>query len=291
MVHQQLPDLDFNPRERFRPATRAAFEMPVSLPRLTWRALLALPTAWSEVIDVSKWQPAETIDYPVLYAGGVLALVAKASESVTIQDGQFTHHWQNARGAGMGVMAYHFFRCNQGGIPQADYFWNAIQPMLDALGYVPPLWVDIETVDGVTSNSTRLARLKACLGRLDELAGLGRAGIYTSPGYANTYLSPAPGWINTYWHWIAHWTNASLPTQPTGWNPSQRKLWQYGVWDNHSWCTPVPGCVPDVDRNRFFGDSLALAEFIGQPEPLTLEQRVTALEAMAHTHAGWSGKE
>ena len=59
------------------------------------------------------------------------------------------------------------------------------------------------------------------LTQLDVLAGIGRAGIYTSPGFANTHLSPAPAWINAYWHWIAHWTSAALPTHAAA-APAQR---------------------------------------------------------------------
>lgn len=287
MLPQQLPDLEFDPRDRLRPASRVLFEQPVSRTQGLWRGLRALATAvtFTEVVDVSKWQPSSSVNYAALLEGGVPALVAKASESVTILDGQFANHWQGARGVGMWAMPYHFFRSNQGGVPQANYFWAAIQPLLDALGYVPPLWVDVETVDGVTSNTTRLARLQACLARLDELAGPGRAGIYTSPGFANTSLSPAPSWINNYWHWVAHWTSASLPTQPAGWDAAKCPLWQYGVWNDHSWCQPVPGCVPDVDRDRFFGDVEALGAFVGAPPAPTLEERVAALEAMAHSHA------
>ena len=285
MLPQQLPDLEFNPASRFAPATRELFELPVSGLRRAGRMVQALAVTTTEIIDVSKWQLNTAIDYAALRAGGVAGIIAKASEGTSIIDNQFLLHCEGALDAGMYVMPYHFFRSNLQGVAQAEHFMTTVMPLIDSLGYVPPLWVDVETADG-TNNTNRLSRLQSCMSQLMMFTSANKPGLYTSPGFANTSLTPTPGWVNSYHHWIAHWTSASLPTSPTGWDVSKRAMWQYGVWNDHAWCGPVPGCSPDIDRDRFFGDELALAEFIGAPEPLTLDQRVSLLEAEARVH-GW----
>lgn len=282
---QLYPEVEFIPATRFLPATRALFELPVNRLSRVGRSLQALTTTFAEGIDVSKWQPSGTINWVVLRDGGVSWVAIKASEGETIVDQAFIAHCEGALSAGLHVMPYHFFRSNLGGVAQAEHFMSTIMPLLDMLGYVPPLWVDIETVDG-TSNANRINRLQSCLSQLSSMSSPDRPGVYTSPGFANTSLTPVPSYINAYHHWIAHWTSASLPTSPAGWSTTNRKLWQYGVWNDHSWCQPVPGCIPDIDRDKFFGDEAALSTFIGAPPPPTLDERVTVLELEARAH-GW----
>lgn len=283
----QLPHrFSFNPRDRFLPENRVLFEQPVSGLARAGRMLQALVTQTVEFIDISKWQVDGQIDWTALKAGGVLGVSIKASEGTTIVDPLFQTHFNKALEAGLFVKPYHFFRSNLAGGPQAEHFMTTITPLLDQLGYVPPLGVDVETTDN-TGNSTRLSRLQACMSQLVSMSTLDRPGMYTSPGFANSYLSPAPTWINNYWSWIAHWTSASAPTMPAGWDAAKRKLWQYGVWNDHSWCQPVPGGQPDIDRDRFFGTPEELVTWFGAPAPKTIDERVAALETEARAH-GWN---
>lgn len=214
-----------------------------------------------ELIDISAWNTVN--NWSALYEA-VPGVIIKATEGVSGVDNKFTLHWQDAVNEDMIVMVYHFFRSNADGIQQAQHCWNTIQPLAADLGVTPFVWVDVETVDGV-SNSTRISRLLAFLNTFNTLAGPGRVGIYTSPGFANTYLTPTPAWINNYPQWIAHWTAAGVPTMPTLWN--NRKLWQYGIWNDHAWCAPVPGCTADIDRDRFEGTLTELQELAGVPTP------------------------
>lgn len=181
------------------------------------------------------------------------------------------------------VMLYWFFRSNYTGELQAGYALAIANQVASLLGYKPRIWADVETTDNM-ANVTRIDRLGKFLAQVDAWQPERPCGVYSSPGFANLYLTPTPTYINTHPQWIAHWTSAPLPTQPNGWNTAMRKLWQIGVWDNHSWCASVPGCQPDIDRNRFFGNEADLSAFTGAGLFLTLEQRVAYLESIAHTH-------
>lgn len=221
-----------------------------------------------ELIDLSNWNT--VTDWAALKASGVEGVILKVSEGITVLDGKFATFAGAAIQQGMSVMAYHFFRGNLDGVAQADFCWGALQPLRNALGFAPVVWVDVETVDGV-SNATRISRLAAFLSRMETLQGqAGKVGIYTSPGYANVYLTPTPAWVNDYWHWVAHWTSG-LPASPAGWLTIKRVLHQYGVWNDHSWVLPVAGCNPDIDRNRWGGSVEALRVFAGVGEPVEPE--------------------
>ncbi len=251
----------------------------VNLLKRAWRKVLALTVNFTEGDDLSHYN---TITNWFAKQGQSKFSVLKIGEGNSPNpNSKLWEFSADAQASGTVVMAYWFFRGNVSGVTQWQYAVPILDQLAASLGYKPVIWADVETVDNV-GNTTRLVRLKDFLDGA-TLWNPGKVGIYSSPGFANLRLSPAPAWINEFWHWVAHWTSAALPTQPTGWNVAQRKLWQYAVWNNYAWATPVPGADPDVDNDRFFGTESELRAFAGIPT-LTLEQRVTALEALAHTH-------
>lgn len=216
-----------------------------------WRSFLALALPPGEYVDLSKWQPTSLINYAAAKAGGLLTFWLRTSDG-GYTDTEFLFHLQHCLEVGLPVAAYHFFRSNQSPDTQANLMWGIIQPALDALGYCPLLWGDCETTDGV-GNSDRLNKLEDFFGLLNLKAKsatgqVERTGLYSSPGFANTSLTPVPAWLKDttpgkrIWQWLAHYIDAPLPTQPNGWPTANRLGWQNGVAKLHAWIPyPLPG--------------------------------------------------
>ena len=251
----------------------------VNLLKRAWRKVLTLTVTFTEGDDLSHYNT--VTNWFAKQAQNKFSVLKIGEGNSPNPDSKLWQFAADAKASGTVVMAYWFFRDNVSGVTQWQYAQAILDQLTTFLGYKPVIWADVETNDGA-SNATRLLRLKDFLDGA-TLWNPGKVGIYSSPGFANLRLTPTPAWINQYHHWIAHWTSAALPTQPTGWNVAQRKLWQFSVWDNYAWSSPVPGADPDVDNDRFFGTEAEMRAFAGIPT-LTLEQRVAALEALAHTH-------
>lgn len=263
LIHNPAPE-----KERLNPVDVA------------WRSLLAATQVFVPGDDLSHWN---TINNWFLKQTEMKYSVLKLGEgNQVIPDEDLFGFAEQALASNTQVMGYWFFRSNYAGELQWANCLNIAISLSELLGYKPVIWADVETSDGV-GNSLRISRLGTFLSGVNAW-NPGKAGVYSSPGFANTYLTPTPAYINTNWQWVAHWTSAALPTQPNGWNAAMRKLWQIGYWDGFSWCPPVPGAQPDVDRNKFFGDESALTTFTGALAQLTLEERVAYLESIAHSH-------
>lgn len=239
--------------------------------RKLYRKALALAMSVVEYLDISKWQPANQINYPLVKQGGIPALWLRCSIGLSA-DEQFPLHWENALNAEIWVAVYHFFRSNIDGVLQANKIWEVLQGLIDRLGFVPLILLDVESTDGI-SNDVRLARLKQCIDKLNALilartGQVERVGIYSSPGFADASLTPTPAWLKStvvgsrIWQWVAHYIDAPLPTQPKNWPVINRVGWQNGIAGKHSHVAyPVPGFGEmQVDHNIAFlsADDFAL---------------------------------
>lgn len=244
-----------------------------------YRAILALVTTFTDYLDISKYQLPTLINYSEVEAGGIPVIWLRTSDGKYI-DPEFDAHWQNCLAEGISVAVYHFFRSNLTGEEQAALIWAIIQPLIEALGYVPRIWLDVESTD-LTGNNTRILRLKACIDSLNtyilERTGqVERVGIYSSPGFANVSLIPTPAWLKVttigarIFQWIANYTSAALPMQPTGWPVVNRIGWQKGIAGTHEWIPyPVPGfgdMKVDYDY-AFMGEAEFIAFNGGVPIP------------------------
>ncbi|MCB9135162.1 MAG: hypothetical protein H6636_07035 [Anaerolineales bacterium] len=284
----------FDPREYAAIAQVRAELQPGAGQRL-WRQFLTLETSLEPYVDISKYQPAAQINYAAARAGGLLTAWLRTSDG-GYTDTEFPLHLMHALEAGWPVAAYHFFRSNQDPHTQANLVWSILQPALDALGFCPLVWGDCETTDGV-ANADRLNKLEDFFGDLalkikNATGQVERCGLYSSPGFANTALMPTPPWLkNTtpgqrIWQWLAHYTSASLPTQPTGWPVANRLGWQRGVSDparTHPWVPyPLPGFgTMAVDYDLTLIEKAVFLALVGAvpapPTPATgLAMRVTA---------------
>src|SRR5262249_34286320 len=76
--------------------------------------------ATTKGIDVSHYQG--TIDWAAVNDGGIGFAFMKATEGLTFVDSTFAANWSGAKAHGVVRGAYHFFRPQDDGIQQADFF-------------------------------------------------------------------------------------------------------------------------------------------------------------------------
>lgn len=104
-------------------------------------------------VDVSHYDAAvsinsyQAVDWRLARDQGGLSLaIMKASEGTNFKDPAFSLQWKAAQGI-LPRMAYHFFRCNQNAIEQAEFCWSVVS----AQGFDPKsdfIILDFETIDG-----------------------------------------------------------------------------------------------------------------------------------------------
>jgi GH25 family lysozyme M1 (1,4-beta-N-acetylmuramidase) len=251
--------MDFNPNQR----TEEFFALPVSRFARVYRTLTTPSGDTLRGLDLSHWQKDENIDFVMLKANDIDFVILKVTEGTGFVDDTFKNKAEAALAAGLIVMPYHFFRGNYGGAAQATHCVDTLRQLgfFDLIEYVPIIWADVETSDGV-SISQRRNRLLAFL---QTIEGKGfQGGVYSSPYYWNALIGLV-GWIANYWQWDAHWTSASVPTLPQGWSREKTIVWQNGIHPAHSWVETVIGATGNVDHNYFYGTIDRLKEILRFP--------------------------
>lgn len=185
-------------------------------------------------------------DFDSIAAAGVRFVFLKASEGETFRDPAFLRNYAAARGAGIPVGAYHFFRFDRDGRSQAENLLAATKDCRFEL----PFAVDIEEAGNPPTFSTELvvSRLEAMVATLKSSGA--EVIIYTNKnGFArflrNSFDSPD----NRPQLWICSFTNPPLPRAP--W-----LFWQ------HSHIGRIPGIKGNVDLNTFNGDSVLWENWI-----------------------------
>lgn len=247
---------DFNPNTRII----EHFELPA--PNWFYRTYGNLIVSAGKLrgLDLSHYQDDAKIDFLVLKDNKIDFVILKVTEGTGYVDPTFEPKYKAALDAGLFVLPYHFFRGNYGGASQAVFSIDTMDSVgfLTEINYTPILLHDVETSDGVTI-STRQNRLLATL-QTTESNGL-QGGVYSSPYYWNMLIGNV-SWISNYWQWVAHWTSASVPTLPLGWDWSRTIFWQNGIYPTHSWVEEVIGVSVSVDHDYFFGDLEKLKEIL-----------------------------
>ena len=117
-----------------------------------------------------------------------------------------------------------------------------------------------------------------------------KTALYTNNNYA-TLWGLKGAWIKPAFDftWQAQWSSGE-PAQLDGWysytdvTEKKRCFRQSGIYDNYWWEDPVTGITSDIDIDWYYGALPDLLYILGLSAPLTLEERVTALEAIAHSH-------
>ena len=171
-------------------------------------------------------------DFDSIAAAGVRFVFLKASEGETFRDPAFLRNYAAARGAGIPVGAYHFFRFDRDGIEQAKNLLRVIGPRPLELGVA----IDVEdqgNATGVPADSIK-ARLQLMIEYLN-LRGH-RVTLYSNRAGYEKYLLPD---FEGSPLWICQFTDNSTNTD-----------WTYWQFDHHG---RIPGIRGDVDLNVFSG--------------------------------------
>jgi GH25 family lysozyme M1 (1,4-beta-N-acetylmuramidase) len=212
-------------------------------------------------IDVSHWKG--QIGWVEVAGAGYSFTFAKATEGTTFSDATYPVNRSGTATAGVRFGAFHFARptgasdaaATASAIAQADYFAGFSQPKRGDL--LPVL--DLEKNGGLS-----VARLtvwtQAWLAHVYARLGV-KPLIYASPAFWKKSLGDTPVFaLAGNRLWIAHWTQASLPTLPgAGWGGLGWTFWQ---WTD---CDHVPGVVGCVDGDRFNGTNLTTAAIAAYP--------------------------
>jgi len=198
------------------------------------------------IIDISFYQVPSAINYDLL-ASQVSGVILRAAYS-NYKDTAFERHYSELTARGVPLGAYHYIIGSAGIIAQS----NAFNAITDGKEFRLGRWIDVED----TRSGTRLYRNNV----LDYAALQPDMGIYTSKGAWNAIMGGA--YLTDRKLWVAHYTTASQPLLPTGWNSWW--LWQ------HTSTGRLAGYAGNLDTNRFNGDDADFAEWVGDlpiPEP------------------------
>lgn len=207
-------------------------------------------------IDLSHYQ--RGADLARVAAAGYSFAICKASEGLTDTDDAYAEHVTRARGAGLLVGAYHFFRGARPAIAQVRRF-------VELAGSVDlPLALDFEwqSASAPLGGLTAAEYADAIAEAVHELATLTgrRPLVYTAAGWWSLVAERIdPAVYVEADLWVASYTSKPAPTMPPGW-PGWR-IWQ------HSDKALTPGVSGLGDVNRYNGSVADLRAWALGPPP------------------------
>ncbi|MDE5774309.1 MAG: hypothetical protein K2H86_07615 [Muribaculaceae bacterium] len=180
-------------------------------------------------IDISRHNGMMNLDAAA--ADGIDFVFIKASEGTTLRDPNFRINYDKASHAGLKIGAYHFFKFDQEGIPQAKNFLNAIgDHHLD----LHPV-IDFEKAYNHTGDDPEIIKQRL----IDMADYLNLSGysviVYTNKESYEMVRDALPGTSL----WICSFNRIPIDAEWT--------FWQY---DHHG---RVAGIRGDVDLNAFVG--------------------------------------
>lgn len=208
-----------------------------------------LPQTMSDVvIDVSHYQTVSQ-NFSITAAGGIAAVILKATQGTGFIDPTFLPRVAEARAAGLLVGAYHFLDGSNPAQQVANFLTIA-----KSEGGVDWLAVDWEPYPSsqasVIGAAQAVASIQAATGSWPILYTIRY--MLSAP---NTTLSRCPLWLAEY---------GSNPVCPPGW--TEWNLWQHTDGQIGSGVVPVPGIGP-CDRSRFAGTIVQLGQWWTSPTP------------------------
>jgi len=247
-------------RDPSRPATPhpgvTVYALPDAAPD-TDPAPAPAPPARLLGLDVSAFQrpPGHPIDWDLVKAGGYTFGFVKATEGLSgagSENQWFTEEITGAKGAGLLVGAYHYFRTTSDPQAQVRRFYQRATMLEMAVDL--PLVLDVESAVDLTNTGPSLYAHDV-REALEELAGLaGRKPLlYISPSFAAQL--PDVGLASVADLWVAHY-GVTMPRLPVGF--TSWIFWQF------SGRSVVPGVAGAADANYFSGDLEALKAYAAE---------------------------
>ncbi len=224
---------------------------------------VAFVTGYNVTVDLSHNNG--SVDLAAASAGGVRAVIHKATEGMGYTDPMYAKRAAQAQAAGLLWGAYHF-ATGSDAAGQAKDFLAAVFPSGRAVGPATLLVLDLERNSGGSTMTVAQAR--------DFVTAVhDQTGVW--PGlYAGSYLKEqlngkADPVLSNCWLWLAQY--GSTPQSPVGW--SEWTLWQYTDGKSGSEPHTAPG-IGACDRDTFNGDAAAFDAFWAR-------NALSALPAMA----------
>ena len=202
--------------------------------------LLASDQQRNIVLDVSRYQG--NIDFEqVASSSQVRYVFAKATESTSYIDPQFSRNIAAARDAGIKVGAYHFFSDKSSAKAQATHFLNTIQQQgLDLLPVI-----DVEVCRNY-SPSALVDSLQVMLDCVEKAFGQ-KPMIYSSVSFFRHYLQD---YFEGYPLWLAKYDKEAPSNIST-----EYILWQFS----------------DMGKIRGIDSPVDVSEFVGNHRPSEIE--------------------
>ncbi|MGL4629766.1 MAG: glycoside hydrolase family 25 protein [Leadbetterella sp.] len=196
-------------------------------------------------IDVSKYQ--KTINWErvstINRLGVSLDFVfVKATEGAFLVDYKYPLNIRSARGAGLAVGSYHFYRANVKSDFQAKHFLRFLNYKK---GDLPPV-LDIEEENGQSAENIRKGVLN-WLKIVEKEIGV-KPIIYTNPGFLKNIFDDS---ILAYPLWVAHYNEKDTPKISNKW-----QFWQF------SEKAKIDGISSPVDMNVFSGSKEEFESFL-----------------------------
>lgn len=198
-------------------------------------------------IDISKYQGNEVY---TLVDSQLHFIICKATEGITYTDPEFLVNWKEITEKGYIKGAYHFYRCNDNYLDQANNYLKAISDL--SASDLPPI-VDFEetSIDKNQTVDQIQAMLMEFLQEIEKRTQR-KPIIYTDLNIGNAYLNNKE--FAAYPLWIANYTKAEKPMLPETWKNTGWMFWQKSGSYN------INGTVNDFDE--FKGSITDLKDFI-----------------------------
>lgn len=194
-------------------------------------------------IDVSRHNGMMNLDAAA--ADGIDFIFIKASEGESLRDPNFNINFDKARHAGMKTGAYHFFRFDRDGVPQARNFLKAIgsrKPDLD-------LVIDVEEAGNKKVNRDVVTERLRAMTEYLNLSGYRVIYYSNRDGYYDFIRDAFPG----AQLWICSFSRIPLEEE-----------WTFWQFDHHG---RVAGIRGDVDLNTFVGSRSDWENYLNGKSP------------------------
>jgi GH25 family lysozyme M1 (1,4-beta-N-acetylmuramidase) len=258
-------------------------------------------------IDVGPYT--NDIDWELLREKGILFAIIKATQGDYRTDPLFRKKVAGALNSGLMVGLYHWVDPLRSAQKQADYFLQQTEGVNYhfAATDIEQEWSDwSEWPNQITKFLS--PQLISDVGK--DVTSRIRSGsgrntlVYTRVSFMVDYARPMLEWVKNWPLWLAAWPYRSgriscsweffkanyLPIVQAPQLPAGSSTWYMWQFSGDKFVLPGLGGMP-VDLDYFNGSEEALRTLGGikeqqQPEPLTLEERVTRLEDLAGEH-GW----
>lgn len=195
--------------------------------------------------DISHYQGA--IDWPQVFAAGYRFAICKATDGRVFTDDTLSANLTGAKGAGLGVTAYHFFRASNvtEAKQEADFFLSVLDDVGGASSLDFPPMLDVETHQNVTPDQL-VACIKVWMDEVSKRIGA-MPMIYTYPGFIDNRLNDES--LSAYKLHYAFYSDDA---------PADRGPWKEWTFLQYNDRETVPGVPGPCDVDEFAGSEFDL---------------------------------